>query len=63
MRNPDRALGARIAGALLVAVPALDIIVGVRAPGPVHAIVGYIGLALLAVDSASTNAKEKGHEL
>jgi hypothetical protein len=58
MRNPDVAIGARLAGALLVAMPFLDVIAGVRDPGPVHAIVGFFGLALLAADAAKTIAKE-----
>ncbi len=58
MRNPDLAAGARLAGALLIAIPVLDIIVGVRDLGPIHAIVGFFGLALFAVDAATTIAKE-----
>ena len=58
MKNLDLAIGARVAGALLIAMPVFDVIVGVRNPGPVHAIVGFFGLALFAIDAATTIAKE-----
>lgn len=58
MRNHDHAIGARLAGALLIAIPVLDVIVGVRDPGPVHAIVGFFGIALFALASAISIAKE-----
>lgn len=58
MRNRDLAIGARVAGALLIAMPVLDVIAGARNPGPVHAIVGFFGLALFAIDAATTIAKE-----
>ena len=58
MRNHDHAIGARLAGALLIAKPVLGVIVGVRDPGPGHAIVGFFGLALFALASAISIAKE-----
>ena len=59
MRNPDHAIGARITGAFLIAMPVLDVIIGGSDPGPVHAIFGFFGLALFAVDAATIIAKEK----
>jgi hypothetical protein len=58
MRNRNLSIGARIAGACLIAMPVLDLIVGGRGPGPVHAIIGFFGIALFAVDAALTIEKE-----
>jgi hypothetical protein len=58
MRSLDLVIGARLAGTLLIAMPAFDAIVGGRYPGPVHAIVAFFGLALFALDAAITIAKE-----
>ncbi len=40
--------GAAIAGAILVAMPILEVALGVGVPGPLHFIVGMLGAALLA---------------
>ena len=40
--------GAALAGAMLLALPALDVLLG-RAPGAVHSVLGATGLALLAL--------------
>jgi len=58
MRNHDLAKGAWLAGALLVAMPALDLIVGAGSVGPVHAIVGSFGLVLFTVAAAAYPGKE-----
>lgn len=58
MRNRDLAIGAWLAGALLVAMPALDLLVGAGSAGPVHAIVGSFGLVLFAVAAAAHAGKE-----
>jgi hypothetical protein len=42
-------LGAGIAGALLLAVPALNMVFGADAPGTADAIVGLFGVLLLSV--------------
>ena len=55
MRNSNVSLGAGIAGAVLLAVPVLHMILGASAPGVVDAIVGLFGFILLAV-SASAGA-------
>lgn len=49
MRNSNVSLGAGIAGAVLLAVPVLHMILGASAPGVVDAIVGLFGFILLAV--------------
>jgi hypothetical protein len=51
MRNSHASIGAAIAGALLLAVPVLHMILGAGAPGAVDAIVGLFGLILLAVSA------------
>ena len=51
MRNSNVSVGAGIAGALLLAVPVLRMILGVDAPGVVDAIVGLFGFILLAVSA------------
>jgi hypothetical protein len=42
-------LGAGIAGALLLAVPVLNMAFGAAAPGAADAIVGLLGVVLLAI--------------
>ena len=39
--------GAAIAGAVLFAMPVMEVFYGFNAPGPVHFVVGSLGLALL----------------
>lgn len=41
--------GAAIAGAVLFAMPVLDVLVGVGTPGAVHLIVGTFGAMLIAL--------------
>ena len=41
--------GAAIAGAVLFAMPVIEVFYGFAAPGAVHFIVGSFGLALLAL--------------
>jgi hypothetical protein len=41
--------GAAIAGALLFAMPVLDVFLGVGTPGAVHLIVGTFGAMLIAL--------------
>jgi hypothetical protein len=47
--NRDLARGAGLAGALLVAMPALDLIVRTGSVTPVHAVLGTFGLMLFAL--------------
>ena len=58
MRNRDFAVGSKIVGAFMIAMPVLDVIVGANNPGPVHAIFGFFGLASFAVGAALTIARE-----
>jgi hypothetical protein len=58
MRNRNLASGATLAGALLFAMPALDLILGAADPGPVHAVVGSFGLLLFAVAAVANDGKE-----
>lgn len=51
MRSISR--GAGMAGTVLFAIPALDILLGGGAVGAVHAIVGSFALALLAISAAA----------
>ncbi len=46
------ALSALFAGILLLGMPVLDVVLGARSPGVVHAIVGGFGVALLAISAA-----------
>lgn len=41
--------GAVIAGTVLFAIPLVEVMYGLGNPGPVHFIVGSIGLALIAL--------------
>ena len=47
------ALSALFAGILLLGMPVLDVVLGARSPGVVHAIVGGFGAALLAISAAA----------
>jgi hypothetical protein len=49
MLNPHVSLGAGVAGALLLAVPVLNMVFGADAPGTADATVGLFGVLLLAV--------------
>lgn len=50
--------GAALAGALLAAMPVLDILLGGGVPAVVRAIVGLCGLALLVFSSGVSRRKE-----
>ena len=72
MRHVDAYRSARIAGAVLLAMPVLDVAMGGGAAGPVHAVVGLLALVLIAIsgapaDSESTHLLEavmnKHHEM
>ena len=58
MRNRNLASGATLAGAVLFAMPALDLILGAGDPSPVHAVVGAFGLLLFAVAAVANDGKE-----
>jgi hypothetical protein len=49
MNKREYAIGAALAGTLLVALPALDLVVGGEGAAAVRALVASCGLALLAV--------------
>jgi hypothetical protein len=53
MRNVDISLVSGWAGAALIAVPALELLLDGGAPGFVHAVLGGFGLALFAVAAAA----------
>lgn len=53
MRNHDLAKGAGLAGALLLAMPAFELLLGAGGVGPVHLVVGSFGLVLLGVSAAN----------
>lgn len=40
--------GAAIAGAILFAMPVTEVMVGLGTPGPVHFVVGTLGIGLIA---------------
>jgi len=40
--------GAAIAGAVLFAMPLVEVLYGLASPGPVHFVIGSLGLALIA---------------
>jgi hypothetical protein len=48
MRNPDARAGAAIAGAMLVALPVIELAFGSGSPQAVHAITTIFGIGLLA---------------
>ena len=50
--SPDERVGAAVAGLLLLAIPAIDSFV-TSAPGALHALVGFFGIGLLAISTAS----------
>jgi hypothetical protein len=41
--------GAAIAGAVLFAMPVLEVFIGIGSPGPVHLLVGTMGAVLIAL--------------
>jgi hypothetical protein len=49
-RNAKR--GALIAGAVLFAMPVLDVFVGIGSPGALHLLVGTMGAMLIALSGA-----------
>jgi hypothetical protein len=51
--------GAGLAGALLIAMPVLDLSWGSGSAGVVHAIVGFFGLAMVAVSAAGHAGNEQ----
>jgi len=53
MRNSHVSLGAGIAGAVLLAMPVLHMVLGAGAPDAVDAIVGLFGFILLAVSAVA----------
>jgi len=58
MNNHDYATGAALAGALLVSLPVLDVVLGGESAVAVRAFVGICGLGLLAVYAARHVGKE-----
>jgi hypothetical protein len=59
MNKRDYAIGAALAGTLLVALPVLDLVLGGEGAVAVRALVGSCGLALLAVYAALDAGKER----
>ena len=51
MRNLDARRSAGIAGAVLLAMPLLDVVIGGGPAGPLHAMVGTVALALIALSA------------
>jgi hypothetical protein len=51
MRNVDARRSAGIAGAVLLAMPVLDVATGGGPAGPVHAVIGVLALALIALSA------------
>lgn len=49
MTYRDARRGAAIAGAVLFAMPLIEVLYGLAAPGPTHFIVGALGLALVGL--------------
>ncbi len=49
MTYRDARRGAAISGAILFALPLAEVLYGLGTPGPVHFIVGSLGLALLGL--------------
>lgn len=41
--------GAALAGAMLLSIPTTEVLYGMASPGPVHFIVGSLGLALVVL--------------
>ncbi len=59
MRNRDFANGAALAGALLLAMPFLDLLLGGESAAAVRAVLGSCGLGLLAVSATLSAGKER----
>jgi hypothetical protein len=59
MRNRDHAIGAALAGALLLALPFLDLLLGGEGAAAVRAVVGSCGLGLLALAASLEAGKER----
>ena len=53
MRNSHASMGAAIAGALLLALPVVHMILGAGAPNAADAIVGLFGVILLAASATA----------
>ena len=49
MTYREARLGAAIAGAVLFAMPVLDVVLGIGKPGAVHLVVGTFGATLIAL--------------
>lgn len=58
MNKPDYAIGAALAGSLLIALPVLDLVLGGEGAAAVRAVAGSCGVALLAVYAARNVGKE-----
>ena len=58
MNKREYAIGAALAGTLLLALPVLDLVIGGEGAAAVRALVGSCGLALLAVYAARHVGKE-----
>ena len=58
MNNRDYATGAALAGALLLALPFLDLVLGGEGAAALRAVVGSCGLGLLALWAALKGVKE-----
>jgi len=52
----DVAMGAAIGGFLLMAMPALDMVLGASSPRPVQALVAFFGLVLISFAVATREA-------
>ena len=56
--NRNLASGATLAGALLFAMPALDLILGTAPASAVHAVVGFFGLLLFVIAAVANAGRE-----
>jgi hypothetical protein len=52
----DLSMGAAIGGFFLVAMPAVDMLLGAASPRPVQALVAFFGLALMSFAAATREA-------
>ena len=52
----DLSTGAAIAGFLLMAMPALDMLLGAASPRPLHALVAFFGLVMMTFAAATREA-------
>jgi hypothetical protein len=59
MRNVNARRGAGIAGAVLLAMPVLDVATGGGPAGTVHAVVGTLALALIALSAPPATGDSK----